>query len=320
MLIEPVEDSLAIVRNGTDYMRIKPWGKSENETEIKFSFLDPSIAVRRFAKNYKDGGLLYEPIDYGYADNEITYHNSNEWHPTASLLPKYRDAKKPRLEISDKVVSLRLAELVVPIPLCRITLNNESIKKYSEKKKHYKIDLSGNYNTCDIYVCKTNYDWKMMCERFPIIVGQLFTTTTLDYFLYGAGFGIEPIFQKMAENNEPVIGIEFVMIGKIQVIIKKYKLPTTDNFKMYWQAEYSQENIVEFFDNIEFLDLLAITKVSFKDKFGNRQPTKLAYEHDMEYLKRIGFHKDYIKRFSRRFKARAVHYKDYNKFRTGVIL
>lgn len=314
-----VHKSIAITKNGKDCIRIRPWGNSENKAEIKFSFLDNSFIVRRFNLNEGDGILLYEPNDYGLATHELTYHNSNEFYSTASLLPKYSDETE-RIPITQEVIDLDLKNLIVPIPICRITVNKESDKSYKKRNYHNNIDLNSKYNTTEIYISSAKYDFDSLSKRFPYIVQYLFPITTIDYIVYGAGLGCEPIMNKMLENNEPIIAFESDLIGKYRIYYKIYELVKTDAFRVYSNLEYSQNNFIEFFNNIDYLDLLATTNIGIKMIGTDRYDLKPAYIRDFEYLKKIGFHKDYIKRWVKRFKKKESEYKRNKKLRSGILI
>ena len=311
--------SIAISKNGKDCLRILPFGSEENKAEIKFSFFDNSFVIRRFTINKSDDLLLYKPKDCGTASHELTYHNSNEFHPKTALLPKYKD-NTTRIPIIEEIIDLNLKNLLVPIPICRITVNQEPIKNYYKKNYHNNIELSSKYNTTEIFISSAKYDFQSMAERFPIIVEYLFPITTIDFIVYGAGMGSEPVMKKMLENKEPITALESDIIGKYRIYYRTYELIKTDAFRLYSDKEYSQKNFIEFFNNIEYLDLLATTNVGFKIKGSNKYDMKAAFIFDLEKLKNRGYYKDYINRWEKRFKRKESKYKRLKKIRTGVLI
>lgn len=311
--------SIAISKNGMDCLRILPWGNQENKAEIKFSFTDNSFIVRRFDLDTGKDILLYKPYDCGLATHEITYHNANEFHSKASILPKYKD-DEVRVPISREIINLDLTNLIVPIPICRITVNQESEINYKSKDYHNNIDLRSKYSTTEIYISSAQYDFSKLSKRFPLIVGFLFPITTIDFIVYGAGMATEPIMYKMFENKAPVTSLESDLIGKYRIYYRIYDLVRTNSFTFYSKTEYSQNNFIEFFNNIDYLDLLATTSISYKIAGTNRLDTKPAYQRDIEHLKKIGFHKDYIKRWQKRFHKTELEYKKYKKMRSGIIM
>lgn len=316
--METIYKSIAISKNGKDCIRIIPLGNNENKAEIKFSFLDSSFIVRHFTLNKGDGKNLYEPNDFGLANHELTYHSSNEFYPKASILPKYNDGTK-RIPISQEVIDLDLTNLIVPIPICRITINKESKILYKKKYYHNNIDLSSKYNTTEIYISSLKYNLNLLSKRFPHIVECLFPIITIDFIIYGAGFGCEPIMNKMFENNEPIIALASDIIGSYRLYYKTYELVKTDAARLYSNHEYSQNNFIEFFNNIDYLDLLATTNIGFKIDGTNRFDIKPAYQRDIEYLREIGFHKEYIKRWLKRFNKKELEYNNSKKIRSGIV-
>jgi len=312
-------NSIAISKNGMDCLRIIPWGNQENKAEIKFSFIDDSFIIRRFDLNKNNNTLLYTPIDCGLVPPELTYHNSNSFDIKASILPKHKDSTE-RIPISQEIIDLDLKNLIVPIPVCRITVNKESNIIYKNKKYHNKIDLSSKYNTTDIYISSAKYDINQMSKRFPLIVEFLFYMTTIDFIVYGAGIGCEPIINKMFENKKPIIALTSTIVGKYRLYYRTYELLKNDVFMLYSDQKYSQNNIIEFFNNIDYLDLLATTSISYKIEGTDRFETKPAYQRDIEHLIKIGYHKDYIKRWQKRFRKKELEYKNYKKLRSGILI
>ena len=94
----------------------------------------------------------------------------------------------------------------------------------------------------------------------------------------------------------------------------------TNAFFLYSNPEYSQNNFLEFFNNLDYLDLLATTNIGFKIQGTDRYDVKPAYKRDIENLKRIGYHKDYIKHWFNRFYKKELEYNSLKKFRSGIIL
>jgi len=313
-------DSIAISKNGKDCIRIKPWGLTEDKAQIKFSFIDKSFVIRRFETNTIGNKHLFNYSDFGLAKHEITYHNSNEIHPKPSILPKYKDDTE-RIPISQEIIDLELRNLIVPIPICRVTVNKESDIFYKQKLYHNNINLDSKYNTTEIYISSSKYDTKTMSERFPLISDFLFHMTTMDYIIYGSGVGCMPVITKMFENKEPIVAIESDLIDKYRIYYRTYELSKDNAFLIYSKPEYSKTNFIEFFNNIDYLGLLATTKISYKTKETNKStPPRSAYEYDIEHLKKIGFYKDYIKRWYKRFKDCEQKYRHVEKSRCGIII
>ena len=315
--MEKGREKIAVTKNGKDHNRIIPFGSEENKDQIKISFIDKSFIVRRFTLNKGEGELLYIPTDFGLVSDEITYHNSTKIHSTATLLTKLKGSSE-RVPILKEIIDLDLRNLIVPIPICRITINRESDELYSKKDIHNNINLCSKYNTTEIYVSSAKYDSENLAKRFPHIVEYLFPISTVDFIVYGAGVGSIPIMMKMSEFK-PITALESDLIGNYRFYYRTYELPKTNSFFLYSDEEYSHNNFIEFFNNVDYLDLLAITNIGFKIKGTESYEVLPAYKRDVEHLKKTGFHKDYIKRLNRRFYAKEAELKKLKKFRSGII-
>jgi hypothetical protein len=273
-------ERIAVSFQGADCLRIIPISKKLDRAEVKFHFFDELFTIRKFEKNEGTGGLVYYPRDYGKAEHEITYHNSNKLHQKPVLLPKNKSVEK-RVPFSDEIINLFLNNLIVPIPICRITANTIPNKPFHKGKQHCNICLTENNNTTDVFIARKDYDFKKQADLFPMIVNFLFPITTIDYLIYGSGFGVEPIFNKMFESNSPIHSLESSLVGEYQFFYRTYKLVNNDPFRIYSKNEYRENNFIEFFDNIDYLDLLAITSIAYKLTPTNTTPPKAAYEYDL---------------------------------------
>ena len=314
-----MKNRIAVTFQENDCIRIIPMPPRNGNAEIKFHFFDDSYIIRKFDFNQKEGGLIYTPIDYGQAEHEISYHSANDFHPTPVLLPKYKDEKK-RTVISDEIINLSLAKIIVPIPICRVTTNIAPKRKYRAKDQHWPIELSDRYNTADIYIAGRDYNFEEMSKKFPMILNFLFPITTVDFLVYGSGMATEPIFNKMFENKGPIVAFQSTIVGDYQFFCRTYQLFKTDAFRMYSKQEYSNNNFIEFFNNIDYLDLLATTNIAYKLTPSKTTPIKAAYEYDLENLKRIGFPRKSILKLEKRFSEKKKLYEKLKKFRSGIII
>ena len=310
---------IAVSFRGNDCLRIIPMPGKNGNAEIKFHFFDDSFLIRKFDFNNDSGGLMYTPIDHGQAVHEISYHSANEHHSTPTILPKYKDDKE-RIAISDEIINLDLKKIIVPIPICRITSNIATQKIYRAKEQHWPIELTNRYNTTDIYVAAKDYNFDEKGEKFPTIVKFLFPITTIDFLIYGSGMGAEPIFKKMFESKNPIIALQSTEVGGYQFFSRTYQLFKTDAFRMYSKQEYGNHNFIEFFNNIDYLDLLATTNIAFKLTPWKTTPIKAAYEYDLENLKHLGLRRKSIRNLEKRFSKKKRLYEKLKKFRSGMII
>ena len=130
----------------------------------------------------------------------------------------------------------------------------------------------------------------------------------------------EPIFNKMFENSKSVVAFTSTIVGEYQFFCRTYQLLKSDAFRIYAKPEYSEKNFIEFFNNIDYLDLLATTSISYKLTDNKTTPLKSAYEYDIENLKQIGFSSNHITKYRKRFSKKKTLYKKLNKFRSGIII
>lgn len=96
--------SIAVTKNGKDFIRIKPISAKSDKTEIKFLFMTPSFRIRKFEESKENGLLRYLPTDCGTAKHEITYHNANNTINPA-LIPKFKNFKNPNFESNFRIES-----------------------------------------------------------------------------------------------------------------------------------------------------------------------------------------------------------------------
>jgi hypothetical protein len=314
-----MKNRIAVSFQGNDCLRIIPMPAKNGNAEVKFHFFDDSFIIRKFDFNNDIGGLIYIPIDHGQAEHEISYHSANEHHSTPVILPKYKDDRE-RIAISEEIISLDLARIIVPIPICRITSNIAPQKIYRAKDQHWLIELTDKYNTTDIYIADKDYNVEEMARKYPMIVNFLFPITTIDFLVYGSGMSAEPIFNKMLESQNPIIALQSTVVGNYQFFSRTYQLFKTDAFRMYSKQEYSKSNFIEFFNNIDYLDLLATTNIAYKLTPSKTTPIKAAYEYDLENLKRIGFRRKSILKLEKRFSRKKRLYEKLKKFRSGIII
>lgn len=292
--------------------------KKDGLGEVKFHFFNDSYRVRKYDLINGGRGLLYIPFDHKNADHEISYHSSNKRENKPVILPKSKEPSK-RTPISREVIDLDLINLIVPIPICRIATNRPLTKNYTSKEEHLTIHTDAKYNTVDIYIADKKYDHAQAIKKFPLIAGRLFPITTIDYLIYGAGFGVEPIFKKMFETGKQISTLNSSVVGEYQFFYRTYELLKTDRFIHYSKEEYQSSNFIEFFNNIEYLNLLATTDISFKIDEEKNTPPKPAYKYDIEHMKRIGLRNNTIRKFNKRFSKKYKYYQSLNVLRSGII-
>ncbi|MDK2858374.1 MAG: hypothetical protein PWQ89_1493 [Verrucomicrobiota bacterium] len=293
-------ESVAITFGNSDCFRIIPMHGNHDRVELKFSLRSNKYLVRKFELDQSIGGQMYKPHDFGEMSHEISYHNSNINHKSPTLLPKEKE-NKSRNPISNRIIDLNLKNVIVPIPVCRITVAKPAAAKYREKKYHHIVELTPEFNSVDIYIASEKFDLEKRGMEFPLIAGTIFPITTIDYLLYGAGAGCIPIYDKMNRSREPVVGLESNLVGGVRFFFKVYSVCSTNKYFVTSNPEYDAMNILEFYDNIDYLSLLANTPISFVHS--NQRPTgpRPAFELDFEYQTRQGNEFRHMSRFRKKF-------------------
>lgn len=310
--------SVAISKSGKDCLRIIPLEETKTKVELKFALLNNPYLIRDFRRIEGNFHLLYAPFTHNISPSEITYHNPKCDFPEPTVLPKYKE-ERARKPITQEIVELNLNNLILPLPVCRITINQDPESSYRHKSYHSNINLSTKYNTTEIFISSEEYDFETMAKKFPLIVNTLFPLSTLDSMIYGAGIGSEPIFNKMIEENAPISALATLTVGKYRIYYRTYQLLVKDNFLLYSNEIYRNKNIIEFFNNVDFLDLLATTRVGFDIPGKKKVQTKLAYKYDIEYLEKSDCKKKYVRSLEKRFRRKEAELKSLNKFRTGIL-
>lgn len=318
-MVPIMKESIAITFQENDCLRIIPMRSKNGNAEIKFHFFDDLYRIRKFNLNKEKGGLIYSPVDHGKAEHEISYHSANDMHKDPILLPKYKSGKE-RKAISSEIISLDLSGIIAPIPICRITANIPSDRKYKTKSKHCLIELTDKYNTIELYIAGRDYDLEGMSNKYPMVLGFIFNMTTIDSLIYGAGFSVEPNYNKMIESRKPVVSLQSAIIEKYQFFFRTYQLSKYDQFRIYSKKEYSNNNFIEFFNNIDYFELLATTNIAYKTSPTNITPIKAAYEYDLDALKKSGCRRKFIRELERKLSKKKKKYEKLNKFRSGLII
>ena len=312
-------ETVSITKDAKDYLRIIPLHESNKKAGIKFNFIDKNFVVRSFSEDKKENLLRLVYNDSGLAEHELTYHSSNSNHQNPSLLPKSKNTIT-RQKITNEIIDLCISNLILPIPICRITINKETNKTYKLKKGHLNVNLSNQHNTTEIYIASKKYNFEEMSKRWPMLVGSLFPILTIDFLLYGAGFSAEPIMNKMFSQSTPIAAIKATEVNDYLIFYKTYELIKSDKFRLYsTNKEYDESNIIEFFNNIDYLDLLATTKVGFKAPTNNKWNLKYAFEYDIQTLIKRGFNPNYINKWNKQFSNKANLYKSMKFFRSGIL-
>jgi len=125
---------ISITKDAKDYLRIIPLHESDKKAGIKFSFIDKNFVVRYFSEDKKGNLLRLVYNDFGLAEHEMSYHSSNSRDQNPALLTKSKNTIT-RQTITNEIIDICVSNLILPIPICRITINKETNKTYKLKKE-----------------------------------------------------------------------------------------------------------------------------------------------------------------------------------------
>lgn len=309
---------IAITYKGDDYLRIIPKKQADGNYQIKFSLLTNSFVLKKFVKDDGTSTVrLHE--EFFTANKELTYHSAlGEKSPI--IHAKFPGEQRQYETVFDEVVSLDLRGLILPVPLCRITINNSSSRSYKPSAEHLQIDLNEEYNSVELYIASSKWQYPELEQRWPML-SLLFMISSIDSLIYGTGLAAEPIMNKMTESNSPVSALDSREISEFQIFYRTCRIPLENKLKVFSKSEYLEHDLLEFFNNIHYLDLLATTTVAKKKTNKNTvECSKPAYLYDIENLTRIGYHKDYIRKWKQRFGRMNDEFKREGFIRSGIII
>jgi len=313
---------LAISYCGQDCLRIIPT-RSLGRTQIadiKISHIHTPYLIKKHIWNNDKSHLLFTTQDISTNPAEISYHSATSRNPSPSLLPKFQD-KRPREPFSHDITSIDLRYLpaprkgiFIPIPICRITINDKEEREYKPNKNHQNVSLTQEENTVDIYITSNKFD-PQLNDRICPGISLLSNMSSIDYLLYGGGLA-DGITRKMMRTNGPTNGFTSVKIGDHTLIWKTYTLPIDVKSKAYHEKAYSERNIIEFFDNTNYIQLLGITPMGYESLKNSIKPT---YLHDADHMKAIGIDKAAIRRFKKIFENKELLFKTKGKMISGIL-
>lgn len=272
---------LAIVKNNIDLLRIIPNIK-EKSIEFKITLLDNEYLIEYWKKglnlsnNYK-------------ANNEITYHNS--LRKENLLLPGVIHSK----EINDGIINYRYKfpnvvdinlDSEFPIPLLKLTYNNNFTRIYKTKNDHKLFDLK-NSNTLEIYFISKEYDYVKFMNKWRFI-DLLWSITTIDYVIDRVKLSKQFLDKlKGAENNILKTMIDFVDFKLI--------------FRFYLTEE--SKNKVCFYENYDYMHMLANTPLCLADDETRIIKSKVAsaFAFDLECQLNDGVDINLLRKYEKMF-------------------
>jgi len=263
--------TIAVTKKGKDLVRIIParFSKEKNKIGLKICLLENTYKTRYWCIG--DISSVNSKTS-----EEITYHNSSEKFKTGCILIK---ENKKYMDIFPKVVDIVFEPLSpVPIPICKINFNFDSLKKYKnykKKKKHYVLELKDTQeiksNTIDFYLAPSGFDINKIMNSWRCI-NLLFIIGSIDVLVKGTSKSINEFYECISKGSFPLLN---AIPGEGYTII----------YKIYHQRDIS-ENQISFYENHDYLAVLASTPISIR--YGEHlSPPNPAYIYDILDLEKL---------------------------------
>ncbi len=254
--------TIAIIKNKEDLVRIIPnnFAKEGGKIGLKICLLG-----RKYKTRYWSLGDNI-PVT-SETDNEITYHNSSANFQSACILIKENNTHK---DLFTKVIDIEFdTNSPVPIPICKINFLFENKKRYNNKSKHHVIELKDTKtikpNTIEIYFAPKGFNLNDIMHSWRCI-NALFLVASLDVLVQGTAKSINSFYETISKGVYPILqafnDTNYTLI-----------------YKVYHETN-SNINQISFYENRDYLAVLASTPISIKYKEGNT-PIKPAYYYDI---------------------------------------
>lgn len=185
-------------------------------------------------------------------NEEITYHSSikdKKLDPVVHI--KDKSSEKMYNPLSTNIIDVVLNS-DFPIPLCKVSIK-ESQKVYTNKIKHTIFDFNDkeypNCNTVEIFIMskEQNRDYYKKWPNFYL----LWQISTIDYLINGPE--LSQAFLKTLENG-PRVNVE------VQPIFPEFDIV----LKVYYDENIT-ENSISFYENYDYITLLATTQIQLVD-------------------------------------------------------
>lgn len=217
----------------------------------------------------QDGWVQTYSAGFNINNVHITYRSSNTNKTIIRRPELHLKDRRKILNIFDRIIDLN-TNSEFPIPLFKITCkditHNDGLLPIKTKNNTIDLDDYGgagsrgynitgkNINTAEIYlVYKSYFEYPRLEEKWPIL-GLLAMMSSMDYVISGVDLRID-IVDNFAEGNI-VLAQEAQIRDQYVLLVKKYN---DINVK---------ENSVYFYENINYIDMLATTPISLTTEGG----------------------------------------------------
>jgi len=262
--MQSARDEITVVKGDHNLLKINSILKGD-----LFDFvirLDEEFVVHYIDKNGRE-----QTYSAGNNINEahITYHSSNITNGVIRRPELHLKKGKKILNIFDKIIDININS-EFPIPLFKITCKDmtHNDRTLPIKTKNNKMDLDDyggahlkgynitekNINTAEIYlISKSYFEYPRLEEKWPIL-GFLAMMSSMDYVI--SGVDLRADFVNSFAQNIVFLAQAAQIRDQYVLLVKKYN---DINVK---------ENSVYFYENINYIDMLATTPICLTTESG----------------------------------------------------
>jgi len=248
----------AIIKGDEDLLRIIPFPTRDSSTiDIKISSLGNEYAVNYWALG------LHKP-KYYRSNNEITYHSSVKTEK--KLKPGIIHEKSHNFNYRysfPKVTDIQV-NTEFPLPLLKLSINQKSVKTYKKKNDHVIFNFDDEsiapINTVKIYITSKQHD-KNFIQKWPFF-DMLWSASTIDYLVNGPKLSSQ--FLKRIHNGPSVLYEMNTSFPQFNLLLKLYF------------DENVTENTISFYENFDYVSILASTRIQLIDGLTQQPHSPLA--------------------------------------------
>jgi hypothetical protein len=238
-----------------------------------------------FAINYWALGL--KKPKYYRSNNEISYHSSKikkdilkpgiiheKSHNSGYINYQYSFPKVTDIQVNTEF----------PLPLLKLSINQKSTKVYERENDHvifnFDDELRTPINTVEIYIASKKRDENFI-QKWPFF-DILWVISTIDYLVKGPELSDQ--FLKRL-NNGPMLLYEMnTSFPQFNFILKCYF------------DENVMENTISFYENFDYISILASTRIQLIDELTKEplSPLAPAFVFDLSRQRKQGLPKKEI--------------------------
>jgi hypothetical protein len=279
----------ATIKGDEDLLRIIPFPTRVSST-INFKI---STLGNEYAINYWTLGQ--QKPEYYHSNNEITYHSSviteKELKP-GIIQEKSQISGCINYRYSFPKVTDIQVNTEFPLPLLKLSINQKSTKAYKKKNDHVIFNFDDEsippINTVEIYIASKQYDENFI-QKWPLF-DLLWRASTIDYLIKGPELSSH--FLKKLHTGPSVLSETNTSFPQFNLILK------------FYFDENITENIISFYENFDYVSILASTPIQLIDNLTKQPSSPLtpAFVFDLSRQKKQGYPKKEIEVWNKFFK------------------